>query len=53
MTENVIPDQALLRLNVRTFKDAVRRRVLAAILRILEAEATASGAPKPPDFSVL
>jgi amidohydrolase len=53
MTENVIPDQALLRLNVRTFKDQIRQRVLAAVRRILEAEAAASGAPKPPDFSVL
>ena len=53
MSENVIPDRALLRLNVRTFKDQVRARVLAAIRRILEAEAAASGAPKPPDFSVL
>lgn len=53
MSENVIPDRALLRLNVRTFKDEVRARVLAAIRRILEAEAAASGAPKPPDFSVL
>jgi amidohydrolase len=53
MNENVIPDQALLRLNVRTFKDNVRTRVLAAIKRILEAEAAASGAPKPPDYSVL
>ena len=52
-SENVIPDRALLRLNVRTFKDHVRDRVLSAIKRILEAEATASGAPKPPDFSVL
>lgn len=53
MNENVIPDQALLRLNVRTFKAQVRARVLAAIRRILEAEAAASGAPKPPDFAVL
>jgi amidohydrolase len=53
MNENIIPDQALLRLNVRTFKDQVRTRVLAAIRRILEAEAAASGAPKPPDYSVL
>ncbi|HJS86888.1 MAG TPA: amidohydrolase [Acetobacteraceae bacterium] len=53
MNENVIPDRALLRLNVRTFKDQVRTRVLAAIKRILEAEAAASGAPKPPDYSVL
>jgi amidohydrolase len=53
MSENVIPDRALLRLNVRTFKDQVRARVLAAVRRILEAEATASGATKPPAFSVL
>jgi len=51
--ENVIPDRALLRLNVRTFKEEVRVRVLAAIKRILEAEAAASGAPKRPEFSVL
>ncbi len=53
MNENVIPDHALLRLNVRTFKDQVRTRVLAAVKRVLEAEAAASGAPKPPDYSVL
>ena len=53
MNENVIPDRALLRLNVRTFKDEVRTRVLGAIKRILEAEAAASGAPRPPTFSVL
>src|SRR6185312_13035777 len=50
MSENVIPDQALLRLNVRTFKEQVRARVLAAIKRILDSEAAASGAPKPPDY---
>ncbi len=53
MSDNVIPDQALLRLNIRTFKDQVRARVLSAIKRILEAEASASGAPKPPETSVL
>jgi hippurate hydrolase len=53
MSENVIPDQALLRLNVRTFREQVRSRVLGAIKRIIEAEATASGATKPPEFSVL
>ncbi|WP_298284793.1 M20 family metallopeptidase [Acidocella sp.] len=53
LNENVIPDRALLRLNVRTFKTEVRARVLAAIRRILEAEAQAAGAPRPPEFSVL
>jgi amidohydrolase len=51
--ENVIPDHALLRLNVRSFKDEVRKRVLTAIRRILDAEAAASGAPKPPAVSVI
>lgn len=52
-TENVIPDQALLRLNIRAFREEVRARVLAAIRRILEAEAQAAGAPRPPGFAVL
>jgi amidohydrolase len=51
--DNVIPDQALLRLNVRTFRQEVRKRVLAAIRRIVDAEAAASGAPRPPEYSVL
>jgi hippurate hydrolase len=53
INENIIPDQALLRLNVRTFKEEVRTRVLSAIRRIVTAEASASGATKPPEFSVL
>lgn len=50
---NIIPDQALLRLNVRTFDDQVRDRVLSAIKRIAAGEATTSGAPKPPAFTTL
>ena len=51
--ENVIPDEALIKLNVRTFDDAVRKRVLAAIERIVNAEAEASGAPKKPEITTL
>jgi hippurate hydrolase len=51
--ENVIPDEALLKLNVRTFDEGVRKRVLAAVERIVNAEATASGAPKPPEITTL
>ena len=50
---NIIPDDALLRLNVRTFDEQVRNTVLAAIKRIINAEATASQAPKPPAFTVV
>jgi len=51
--ENVIPDEAIIKLNVRTFDEGVRQRVLAAIIRIVNAEAAASGAPKPPEITPL
>jgi amidohydrolase len=51
--ENVIPDEAIIKLNVRTFDEGVRKRVLAAIERIVNAEAAASGAPKPPEITAL
>jgi hippurate hydrolase len=46
--ENIIPDDAELLLSVRTVDPAVRGRVLAAIERIVRAEAAASGAPRDP-----
>ena len=51
--ENVIPDEAIIKLNVRTFDDAVRTRVLDAIKRIVNAESEAAGAPKPPEIVAL
>jgi amidohydrolase len=51
--ENIIPDQAALKLNVRSFSSAVRQRVLDAIRRMAVAEATASGAPREPEFRPL
>lgn len=51
--ENVIPDDAIIRLNVRTFDEGVRQRVLAAIRRIVDAEAAASGAPEVPEITPL
>lgn len=51
--ENVIPDDAVIKLNVRTFDEDVRTRVLKAIKRIVDAEAEASGAPKPPEITPL
>src|SRR5439155_16712171 len=51
--ENVIPDEAIIKLNVRTFDEGVRKRVLAAIERICNAEAAASGAPKKPEITTL
>jgi amidohydrolase len=51
--ENVIPDNAIVKLNVRTFDENVRKRVLDAIERIVMAEATASGATKAPEIKPL
>ena len=51
--ENVIPDEAVIKLNVRTFDENVRKHVLAAIERIVNAEAEASNAPKKPEITLL
>ena len=49
---NVIPDEVKLQLTVRTYKEATRKKVLAAIARIAKAEAAAAGAPKEPTVAV-
>jgi len=51
--ENVIPDDAIIKLNVRTFDAGVRKHVLSAIERIVNAEAEASGAPRKPEITPL
>jgi len=45
---NIIPDEVKLQLTIRTYKEEVRKRVLAAIERIVKAEAVAAGAPREP-----
>jgi amidohydrolase len=49
---NVIPDRAVLLLNVRTYSDETRTAVLAAIRRIVRAECAASDSPKEPEFAL-
>ena len=51
--ENVIPEEAVIKLNVRSFDEGARKRVLAAIERIVKAEAAASGAPRAPEITPL
>jgi amidohydrolase len=46
---NIIPAEAMLGLSVRSFDEHVRTKVLAAIERIVKAEAEASGAPREPE----
>lgn len=47
---NIIPDQAELLLNIRTYDLAVREQVIAAIERIVGAECQAAGATEEPEF---
>lgn len=51
--DNVIPDTATLKLNIRTYSPEVRQVVLGAVKRIIVAESSASGAPKEPLFDVI
>jgi amidohydrolase len=49
---NIIPDEVLLQLTVRSYKDEVRKHLLASIERIADAEAAAAGAPKKPRIEI-
>jgi hippurate hydrolase len=51
--ENIIPDDATIKLNVRTYREETRAAILASIERICRAESEASGAEKPPRFTVI
>jgi amidohydrolase len=45
---NIIPDQAVMGLTVRTYKQDVRKQILAAIARISKEESEAGRAPQKP-----
>ncbi|MFC7535590.1 amidohydrolase [Actinoplanes sp. GCM10030250] len=49
---NVIPDSAQLLLNLRTYSDSTRERMLEAVRRIVVAECQASGSPREPEFEL-
>jgi hippurate hydrolase len=51
--ENIIPDTAEMKINIRSSDPAVRTRVLASVERIVRAEALAAGAPKEPEITAL
>ncbi|MEV0171998.1 amidohydrolase [Streptomyces sp. NPDC050803] len=50
---NIIPETADMEINIRSFTPAVREKLLAAVERIVRAEAAASNAPKDPEFTRL
>lgn len=49
-TNNIIPDSAELVLNCRFYDNSLKRRVYAAIKRVVFAESQASGAPRDPEM---
>jgi hippurate hydrolase len=51
--ENIIPNDAVLMLNIRTFNEGVRDHILSAVKRICRAESSASNAPREPEFTSL
>ena len=51
LKNNIIPDEAKMGLTVRTYDAEVRKKVLAAISRIVKGEAEASGVTKLPEIT--
>lgn len=49
---NIIPDRAVLELNIRTYSETTRAAVLDAIRRIVTAECAASNCPTEPEFAL-
>ncbi|MFI1166971.1 amidohydrolase [Streptomyces sp. NPDC020801] len=50
---NIIPETAELGISVRCYDDALQDHLIDAIKRIVEAEAAASNAPRPPEVEVI
>jgi hippurate hydrolase len=51
--ENIIPDEATIKLNMRTYSEDTRTAMLESIRRICRAESLASGAEREPEFTTI
>lgn len=51
--ENIIPETAELKINIRSANPAVQEKTVAAVKQIIRAEATASAAPREPEITDL
>ena len=49
---NIIPDRAVMLLNIRAYDDAVREKLISSIERIVQAECVAAGSPTPPEIEL-
>ncbi|WP_034590365.1 amidohydrolase [Hamadaea tsunoensis] len=50
--DNIIPDTAELKINIRSYASDVRARILESVERVIRAEALASGALREPDVTL-
>ena len=50
---NLIPDHAVLELNLRSYSEQTHRRMLASVQRIVRAEGQAAGSLREPDFDTI
>ena len=51
--DNVIPNDARMELNIRSYSSTIQTQILEAIKRIVRAECEAGRAPRPPEFKEL
>jgi hippurate hydrolase len=51
--DNIIPDEAVLEISIRSYTEPVRAKVLAAVRRIITGEALASGVDREPEITVM
>jgi amidohydrolase len=49
---NIIPDHAVIELNIRAYSDSMRTQLIDAIKRVVKGECAASGSPKDPEFEL-
>ena len=49
---NIIPDHAVIELNIRAYSDSMRTQLIDAIERVVKGECIASGSPKDPEFEI-
>jgi amidohydrolase len=49
---NIIPDHAVIELNIRAYSDETRTLLINAIKRVVKGECIASGSPKDPEFEL-
>jgi hippurate hydrolase len=49
---NIIPDRAVIELNIRAYNETTRAQLINAIKRVVNGECAATGCPKQPEFEL-